>query len=185
MLSGLGGATSGGDSYTGRRSIRSNSRPPGEVPWAGPPPISIYKYALRNSANLLYWDIRCCIERHTTHSLWYHLYQNWCLLFVTISYFMHVFDYDQIPLTYFIWLCLLNNELWNRASLMSSFVCLHCKNLPVFSFHHPEEWTPIHLHFASLSLHVTFWYNSPNVFTSRACNILSYEFCIFFIHDLI
>lgn len=124
---GWAGQHQAGDSYTGRRSIRSNSRPPGEVPWAGPPPISIYKYALRNSANLLYWDIRCCIERHTTHSLWYHLYQNWCLLFVTISYFMHVFDYDQIPLTYFIWLCLLNNELWNRASLMSSFVCLHCE----------------------------------------------------------
>lgn len=127
MLSGWGGESSGGDSYTGRQSIRSNSRPPGEVPGAGPPPLSIYKYALRNSANLLYWDIRCCNVRHTTHSLWYHLYQNWCLLFVTISYFMHVFDYDQIPLTYFICLCLLINELWNRDSLMSIFVCLHCE----------------------------------------------------------
>lgn len=85
---------------------------PRRGPRAGPPPLSIYKYALRNSANLLNWDIRCCNVRHTIHCLWYHLYQNWCLLFVTISYFMHVSDYDQIPLTYFICLCLLIKELW-------------------------------------------------------------------------
>lgn len=157
MLSGLGGATSGGDSYTGRRSIRSNSRPPGEVPWAGPPPISIYKYALRNSANLLYWDIRCCIERHTTHSLWYHLYQNWCLLFVTISYCFWLWSnsINLFHLTVFVDYRVMNFEI-GLAWWVVLFACIVSKNLPVFSFHHPEEWTPIHLHFASLSLHVTF-----------------------------